>query len=265
MSSVSDTNGVPARDWWRRRRLRYNVGLAAAAVVACASYILVCLWSAHLPPFARGISTGSLLSTASFFGVLWLVVATVGNAGYTLGPWVERRVRPGNVRRYRRVAFGLGYGLSVLPLFILPVAMAGLLLLHTLAGGRAVREPDLPGTYTADYGCATATLALTADRQFTQTVRVRATGKVARASGTWRFGPQDQYVYFSEQMMVLLDYAGSLDPDFDHPKKNSIVPMPTRWFFGRVEIDGDIGVIPIPWGRTGTDIPYTKQHSTRQG
>ena len=42
---------VPAKDWWGKRRVRYNIGLIVAGLLAFACYVAVVFW---------GISIGAL-------------------------------------------------------------------------------------------------------------------------------------------------------------------------------------------------------------
>jgi hypothetical protein len=117
----------------------------------------------------------------------------------------------------------------------------GLGLLGALSGcGGAVSRRELPGTYMADYGFATDTLTIDGDGRYIQIVRVKATGKVATASGTWRFSPQDQHIGL-DGMMVVADYAGKPIPDFER-KKDAIVDKPVARWFGRLQIGDDPAV-----------------------
>jgi len=113
----------------------------------------------------------------------------------------------------------------------------GLALLGVLSGcGGAVAKSDLPGTYVADYGSATETVTITGDGHYVQTVKVAATGRVAVAKGKWSFDPQDPYITF-EDMMVVVDYAGKLAPDFDQ-QKGTVVLSVVRWL-GNLQLGGD--------------------------
>ncbi len=76
---------------------------------------------------------------------------------------------------------------------------------------------------------------------------------------TWKYDPSDKSVYFSKEMMVVIDYRGKLLPDFDN-KKNSIVIYPVRWLLGSLEIGGDDN----PIRREGIEIPLTKRHGAEK-
>lgn len=100
--------------WWSDHRLRYNAGL----VVACAMGII--LWVAAVSrcidlkvPGDWEVSGFTLVGQA----VISAVIIALANVLYWLGPWCERLFRPRNAARYRKLAFRLGFWLSVvLPL-----------------------------------------------------------------------------------------------------------------------------------------------------
>jgi len=178
----------------------------------------------------------------------------IDNVFYFLGPLLERIIQPGNVDRYRQTTFRLGFWFSVLLPFTIPAVLACSCLVDVVLGGRTpVTRSELLGTYAADYGFATDAVTIKGDGHFVQEVKVRPTGKVFVAEGTWTFDPQDRDIQF-EGMMVVVDYAGEMVPDFDK-KRDGLVILPVRWLLGKLEIGGD----DIPWGRESADIPHTKQ------
>lgn len=127
-----------------------------------------------------------------------------------------------------------------------PIRWLGLGLLVLLSGcGPAASKAELNGTYAADYGFATDTLVIKGDGRFTQTVRVRATGRVVAASGTWSFDPQDHRIGL-DGMMVVADYANQPVPDFDKTGQGITSMAVERWF-GRLQLGG------YP------DVPYYRQ------
>jgi hypothetical protein len=260
MSAISDPNGVPARDWWRRRRLRYNLALIAAGVLAFACFMLLSWWGDSVFPPTYGVETSVLVALrwwAPLAAAALAIFLLVANVCYSAGALVERIIPASYVDGYRRLAFRLGLGLSMLVPFVVPAALAGFLLLSSMMGyGKSVRESNLPGTYVADYGVATDTITLSRDGAFIQTVKVRGTGQEVVARGRWHFNsdPRDQYIW-SEEMMDVVDYEGKVNPHFDRPRKNAVVMFNVRWLCGRLEIGGD----DIPWGRVGIDVPHTKQ------
>jgi hypothetical protein len=254
---------VPARQWWGRHRLRYNIGLVIASSLACACYLIVGWWGDSIfgTPVPTAITTARLLQELLPEAIVCLILVVMANICYYAGPLFEIIVRPRNVDRFRRIIFRLGFGLSVLLPFAVPGLLASFYLLSMLLGyGRPVRESELPGTYVADYGLARDAFTIEADGRFTQTVIVKATGKVAVASGTWRFDPQSKEITFSEDFLGAVtgtDGTAELVPDFDHPKDKAETTLEVRWLVGKLEIGGD----DLPWGRRGADIPHTKQQT----
>ncbi len=173
-----------SREWWNSRRLHYNKWLFASVLL---SVVLVCLvifvglrvlrvLGADPHPMYSSVSGAGLQLIG---GLVFLVIA---NACYSLGPLLERLLRPRNVEKYRRVTYRLGLWLSIVLPLAIPFFLGCAVLAIALSGyTKPVAESDLPGTYYADYGPAADTLTIAEDGKFTQTVRVKETGKVATA------------------------------------------------------------------------------------
>ena len=119
-----------------------------------------------------------------------VVLLIIANLGYCLGPLLERLIPSGLVAGYRRTSFALGFWLSALVPFIVPGLYAcSFFSVHLPAMAGRSDAPDIPGTYLADYGLAKDTVVLAPNGKFVQTVKVRATGKVASSRGTWTYDP----------------------------------------------------------------------------
>jgi hypothetical protein len=116
-----------ARTWWEHRRLRYNIGLVIAGLLAFVSYVAV---------VDRGISTGAMpcaeitLFTTVFQGLGFLFMVAVANVCYLAGPLSESIIKPRNIDRYRRITFQLGFWFSVLLPFTIPLVVASSYLIH---------------------------------------------------------------------------------------------------------------------------------------
>lgn len=235
------------REWWARRRLRYNVGLLVAGALAFVCYVAAAHWNSSMQ--APRASVGNRLLPNALLGAIgYLLVMVIANALYFLGPLSESIVRPRNIARYRQVSFKLGFWVSVLLPFVIPGLLIGFMLFCSMPGyGRPMGRSDLPGTYTADYSFGKATLIVKDNGRFTQSVRITATRKAATAAGKWSFDPRDQYVNF-EGMMVIEDPVGRLAPGFEQPR-NGGVALPVHRCFGRIQITGPPAV------------PYVKQPS----
>lgn len=116
-----------ARTWWEHRRLRYNIGLVTAGLLAFVGYVAA---------VDRDISTGVMpcaeitLLTTVFQGLGFSVMVAVANICYLAGPLSESIIKPRNIDRYRRIAFQLGFWFSVLLPFTIPLAVASSYLIH---------------------------------------------------------------------------------------------------------------------------------------
>lgn len=105
--------------WWGARRLRYNVGLAVAGVLAFIAYSVV---GSTMLPIEDDFEV--TIFALFFQGFGYLLMMAVANAFYSLGPLSECIVRPRDPARYRRICFGLGFWFSVLLPFSIPTLLA---------------------------------------------------------------------------------------------------------------------------------------------
>lgn len=111
-----------AWSWWGQRRLRYNIGLVVAGLLAFVCYVGV---------VDRGISSGAMpgaeitLFTTAFQAIGYLFMMAVANICYFAGPLSESLVKPTDLDFYRRVTYQVGFWFSVL----LPFGVPALLLL----------------------------------------------------------------------------------------------------------------------------------------
>ena len=125
-----------ARTWWENRRLRYNIALVVAGMLAFAAYVGV---------VDRGVSKGTMpgaeitLFTIAFQAFGYLLMMGVANLCYNLGPWSESVIRPTNLESYRRVAYWIGFWFSALLPFAIPALVAWSYVLHP--GSTAMPEP----------------------------------------------------------------------------------------------------------------------------
>ncbi len=108
-----------ARKWWGRRRLVYNAGLVASGMAAFCT-------AAMMREFARNPSpeTGVTPFTLLFQVLGYMLAMGVANLCYSLGPVVERWVRPEKVEAYRHWTFGAGLAVSVMAPLGLPIVSA---------------------------------------------------------------------------------------------------------------------------------------------
>jgi hypothetical protein len=98
------------RAWWERRRLRYNVGLVVAGLLAFVCYVVV-VW--------RAASNGAMPGDDEI--EITLFTTAFQTVGYL---FMMSLVKPTDVDRYRRVTFRLGFWVSVLLPFGIPALVA---------------------------------------------------------------------------------------------------------------------------------------------
>jgi len=102
--------------WWQARRLRYNLALAIAA---WAAYFVMVAESQALGHPVWNSARGALGMTL-FLGSAWLVVTGIANLAFLMGPALEAWLKPTDLERYRRTAWGMGFWGSLAVPFIFP-------------------------------------------------------------------------------------------------------------------------------------------------
>ena len=119
MDKIED---LSTSEWWSQRRLKYNIGLVIAGVLALIAYIaIVFSFEAIIPE--KEITIFSIM----FQAVGYLIAIGIANICYFLGPLSERMLKPKNVIMYRNVTYNIGYWFSVLLPFSIP-ALVGYML-----------------------------------------------------------------------------------------------------------------------------------------
>jgi hypothetical protein len=117
----SSVRFAEALTWWEQRRLRYNVALVIAGLVAFVCYVVV---------LDRGISSGAMpdaeitIFTTVFQGIGYIFMMVVANVCFLAGPLSEALIKPTKVLLYRRVMFQVGLWFSVLLPFTIPAYIA---------------------------------------------------------------------------------------------------------------------------------------------
>lgn len=99
--------------WWEARRIRYNIGLIIAGITAFICYV----------------GAEAVLDTGAEITVVWVIFDAFGylfmmliaNICYFLGPVAEKLLRPKDVDRFRKVAYGLGFWFSCALPFSIPL------------------------------------------------------------------------------------------------------------------------------------------------
>ena len=126
LTDYVERNPVPsdAFRWWEARRLRYNLGLVTAGILAFVAYAAVIVRfgdviNAADPSQADEFSGFTLV----FQGLGYLFMMFVANVCYFLGPLSERWLQPPDVAHYREKAFRFGFWCSVALPFAIPVLL----------------------------------------------------------------------------------------------------------------------------------------------
>lgn len=110
---------ISGSEWWSRRRLHYNIGLVVAGVLAFVAYAaIVSVFMDHKP------DVEITAFTIMFQALGYLIAMGVANVCYFLGPLSERTIKPKDVRRYRKITYGLGFWFSMLLPFSVPALAA---------------------------------------------------------------------------------------------------------------------------------------------
>lgn len=113
-------DAMNTRQWWESRRLRYNLGLIIAGILAFSCCVVVVGTDRFMQRHPEAEMT---LFTTLFQGVAYLFMMGIANLCYLLGPGSERLIKPKNVTTYRKLMFGLGFWFSVLLPFGIPALL----------------------------------------------------------------------------------------------------------------------------------------------
>ena len=122
---MSDETHPPAHRWWEARRLRYNIALVMAGILAFLAYLIVLFIFSDRIPDAE-----ITLFTILFQGIGYLFFMLVANVFYFLGALSERLPRIRDLESHRRFAYALGFWFSVALPFIVPVLLAYFAIFH---------------------------------------------------------------------------------------------------------------------------------------
>jgi len=112
------TGELSTSEWWRQRRLRYNIGLVIAGLLAFVTYAAIVF------TFEEKIQDAEItVFTTVFQAVGYLIAIGIANLCYFLGPMSERLIRPKDVESFRKITYNLGFWLSVLLPFSIPAVV----------------------------------------------------------------------------------------------------------------------------------------------
>lgn len=106
-----------AKKWWANRRMKYNIGLVIAGILAFVCYVIAGV--NLIMPYDNDFEI--TLFTTAFQGAGYLFMMLIANLFYNLGYWVDKNYNKRNSEKFRRRLFNLGFwGSFALP-FMIPV------------------------------------------------------------------------------------------------------------------------------------------------
>ncbi len=106
-------------DWWLGKRWLYNISLVVAGISAfVCNHIVIDLFSETINNVEVGEMTILAIGGQS---ICFLIMMWMANMFYGLGLWAEKKFKPNDVRRFRRITFRLGYWFSVGLPFMIPL------------------------------------------------------------------------------------------------------------------------------------------------
>ena len=117
-------------EWWSAQRGPYNFALLIAGVIAFVTCeVLAFTVIARIDPYIE-ITIFALIVQSFLFSLLMGLGLGLANLFYFLGPISERLLRPEDPRRFRVIAYGVGYWFSVLLPFAVPTLLLYSALFH---------------------------------------------------------------------------------------------------------------------------------------
>jgi cbb3-type cytochrome oxidase subunit 3 len=105
------------REWWAKRRTKYNIGLIIAGFTAFIAYAF--LGGILIAPY--DIDFEVTLFTIAFQGVGYFFMMLIANLFYYLGPYVDKHYNKDNSEVFRHRLFNVGFWFSVALPFLIPI------------------------------------------------------------------------------------------------------------------------------------------------
>jgi hypothetical protein len=116
--NLDDTN-VTIKQWWAKKRAKYNAGLIIAGFTAFIAYVI--LSGILIAPFDNNFEV--TLFTIVFQGVGYLFMMLIANLFYNLGPLIDRHYNKNNTEEFRERLFNFGFRFSVGLPFLIPISI----------------------------------------------------------------------------------------------------------------------------------------------
>ena len=112
-------NHITPWKWWESQRVKYNLSLVIAGIIAFVSYVV--LASVFGQYFNQLEIT---IFTTAFQAIGYLFAMIIANIFYFLGPVSELLLKPKNTELYRKTCFKIGLYFSVGLPFLIPLTIA---------------------------------------------------------------------------------------------------------------------------------------------
>lgn len=105
------------KEWWSKRRLKYNIGLIIAGIIAFILYVI--LGVNLIMPYDQDFDI--TLFTTIFQGIGYFILLLIANLFYNLGYYIDKKFNRNNSQKYRNRLFKLGFYFSISLPFLIPL------------------------------------------------------------------------------------------------------------------------------------------------
>jgi hypothetical protein len=121
MKEKSFTTGeeISTSAWWRKMRIKYNIGLIISGIIAFIIYAFI-VEKLVKPNHPEAEMNLIFIIIQAFF---YLICMLLANIFYFLGPLTEKLIKPKNINVFRTITFGLGFWFSFALPFSIPFAL----------------------------------------------------------------------------------------------------------------------------------------------
>ena len=116
-STSKDNTNLTSKQWWAKRRAKFNAGLIIAGISAFFAYAI--LGEFLIAPYDNNFEV--TLFTIIFQGIGYLFMMLIANIFYNLGPYIDKHYNKTNSDQYRQRLFNLGFWFSVSLPFLIPL------------------------------------------------------------------------------------------------------------------------------------------------
>ena len=114
-----DLKMLEAKDWWKIKRRKYNIGLVIAGALAFISYVIV--GETLILPYDDEFEI--TLLTTFFQGVGYLLMIGIANLFYEFGLLFDKKFNKSNSEVFRKRLFNLGFYFSISLPFLIPIIL----------------------------------------------------------------------------------------------------------------------------------------------